>query len=318
MPKNNMTLREESKSFLKKYAQYLPDTIYYEDWKNRSMAPNFPTIRTIEALFKNADKESLRIAEIGIGMGATTLHIAKFLENKGELHIFDFNETVVPIKKMLEKEGFSNIHIHGSSYQKLDSYNWNLLFLLKNMEEPMFDYVFLDGAHSFPVDGLAFFLIDMLLKKGGYIDFDDYTWTHADHIINTAGEYSDEETDETETSAKGNDSEPTAGDERGTRRRQTRSNSGVTIQLPTMASFSVQTTVSVPDGGTILLGGVKRLSEGRQENGVPMLNKIPYINRLFMNTAIGRSTQSIMMMVTPRIIIQEEEEEYLTGIRPTP
>ena len=128
----------------------------------------------------------------------------------------------------------------------------------------------------------------------------------------------DTSTDETETSAKGNDKEPTSGDERNSTKRSTRSNSGVTIQLPTLATFSVSTTVSVPDGGTILLGGIKRLSEGRKENGVPMLNKIPYINRLFMNTAIGRSTQSIMMMVTPRIIIQEEEEEYLTGIRPQP
>ncbi len=128
----------------------------------------------------------------------------------------------------------------------------------------------------------------------------------------------DEETDETETSAKGNADAPTTGDERGSRRRQTRSASGVTIQLPSLATFSVQTTVSVPDGGTILLGGIKRLSEGRKENGVPMLDKIPYINRLFMNTAIGRNTQSIMMTVTPRIIIQEEEEEFITGIRPTP
>jgi general secretion pathway protein D len=76
--------------------------------------------------------------------------------------------------------------------------------------------------------------------------------------------------------------------------------------------------VSVPYGGTILLGGIKRLSEGRTEAGVPILNKIPYINRLFSNTAIGRNTQSIMMMVTPRIIIQEEEEEYLTGIPAAP
>ena len=66
------------------------------------------------------------------------------------------------------------------------------------------------------------------------------------------------------------------------------------------------TTVSVPDGGTVLLGGIKRLSEGRNEFGVPMLNKIPYINRLFKNVGIGRETQSLMMMVTPRIIIQEE------------
>ncbi len=87
--------------------------------------------------------------------------------------------------------------------------------------------------------------------------------------------------------------------------------SGVTVQLPSFSFISVVTTVSVPDGGTVLLGGIKRLSEGRNEFGVPLLSKVPYINRLFKNVAIGRETDSIMMMVTPRIIIQEEEEERL-------
>ena len=73
------------------------------------------------------------------------------------------------------------------------------------------------------------------------------------------------------------------------------------------------TTVSVPDGGTVLLGGIKRLQEGRTERGVPMLDKLPYINRLFKNVGIGRTTKSLMLMVTPRIIIQEEEEELLLG-----
>ena len=90
---------------------------------------------------------------------------------------------------------------------------------------------------------------------------------------------------------------------------------GTTVQLPTFSFTTVTTTVSVPDGGTILLGGIKRLSEGRNERGVPMLSKLPYINRLFKNVGIGRETQSLMMMVTPRIIIQEEEEEKL-GIAP--
>ncbi len=91
---------------------------------------------------------------------------------------------------------------------------------------------------------------------------------------------------------------------------------GTTVQLPTFSFVSVSTTVSVPDGGTVLLGGVKRLSEGRNEFGVPILNKIPYVNRLFQNAAIGRQTESLMMMVTPRIIIQEEEEFNLTGQTP--
>jgi len=87
--------------------------------------------------------------------------------------------------------------------------------------------------------------------------------------------------------------------------------SGTTVQLPTFSFVTVSTTVSVPDGGTVLLGGIKRLSEGRNEFGVPILNKVPYINRLFKNVGIGRETQSLMMMVTPRIIIQEEEEAKL-------
>ena len=92
--------------------------------------------------------------------------------------------------------------------------------------------------------------------------------------------------------------------------------SGSTVQLPTFAFTQVSTTVSVPDGGTILLGGIKRLSEGRTERGVPMLSKIPYVNRLFRNVAVGRDANSLMLMVTPRIIIQEEEEFAQTGFQP--
>lgn len=91
------------------------------------------------------------------------------------------------------------------------------------------------------------------------------------------------------------------------------STEGTTVQLPTVAITSVATTVSVPDGGTVLLGGIKRLSEGRSERGVPLLSKLPYINRIFRNVGIGRETSSLMLMVTPRIIIQEEEEEKAVG-----
>jgi general secretion pathway protein D len=87
--------------------------------------------------------------------------------------------------------------------------------------------------------------------------------------------------------------------------------SGTTVQLPTFEVISVATTVSVPDGGTVLMGGIKRLREGRNEFGVPLLSKVPYIDRLFRNVGIGRETDSLMMMVTPHIIIQEEKEEEL-------
>jgi general secretion pathway protein D len=115
----------------------------------------------------------------------------------------------------------------------------------------------------------------------------------------------------TNTSASSN---TTDGDDDGTNesadlaQNQQITTAGTTVQLPTFQFVSVTTTVSVPDGGTVLLGGIKRLSEGRREFGVPLLSKVPYINRLFRNVGIGRETDSLMMMVTPRIIIQEEEE----------
>ncbi len=88
---------------------------------------------------------------------------------------------------------------------------------------------------------------------------------------------------------------------------------GSTVQLPTLGQTTVNTTVTVPDGGTILLGGIKRLSEGRTERGIPLLGKLPYINRLFKNVGVGRQTSTLMLTVTPRIIIPEEEEEKVTG-----
>jgi type II secretory pathway component GspD/PulD (secretin) len=85
------------------------------------------------------------------------------------------------------------------------------------------------------------------------------------------------------------------------------------FQQPQITQINVQTTVSCPDGGTVVLGGLKTLSEGRNEFGPPVLSQIPYINRLFRNQGIGRETRHIMIMVTPRIIIQSEEELNQTG-----
>lgn len=85
------------------------------------------------------------------------------------------------------------------------------------------------------------------------------------------------------------------------------------FQQPTFTTITLDTTVNVPDGGTVLLGGLKTMAEGRNEFGPPVLSKIPYLSRLFRNVAYGREGQSLMIMVTPRIIINEEEEQIFLG-----
>ena len=93
------------------------------------------------------------------------------------------------------------------------------------------------------------------------------------------------------------------------------SQNSVTIQLPELDLRKARTSIPMPDGATVLLGGLKNSERKSLKSGVPILNKIPYISRLFKNSGVGRETESLMLMVTPRIIIQEEEEELL-GIPP--
>jgi type II secretory pathway component GspD/PulD (secretin) len=87
------------------------------------------------------------------------------------------------------------------------------------------------------------------------------------------------------------------------------------LQQPRFSNLDTQTVVVVPDGGTVVMGGLKYMTEGRNEFGPPVLSKIPYLNRLFKNVAYGREGRSILIMVTPRVIINREEQERQTGVR---
>ncbi len=89
-----------------------------------------------------------------------------------------------------------------------------------------------------------------------------------------------------------------------------------TVQLPTFNATTVNTTVNIPDGGSVGLGGIDSVSEGRTERGVPILSKVPYLNRLFKNTGIGREVNSWRMRAHAKILIQEElEQEVMNQAR---
>jgi predicted O-methyltransferase YrrM len=116
-------------------------------------------------------------AELGIYEGDTALAIARSLDGSGEVHLFDFEDRVEAVAARLRQAGYENVFSHANSRRLLDSYNWSLMRLLAEARGPIFDYVFVDGAHTWAHDALAFLLVDRLLLPGGYVDFDDYTWT---------------------------------------------------------------------------------------------------------------------------------------------
>ncbi len=81
------------------------------------------------------------------------------------------------------------------------------------------------------------------------------------------------------------------------------------IQLPQLSSQRMQTTVSVPDGGTLLIGGQKLATETEIESGVPILSKIPLLKRLYSSRSMVKDEQTLLVLIKPKIIIPAEQEE---------
>ena len=80
------------------------------------------------------------------------------------------------------------------------------------------------------------------------------------------------------------------------------------IQLPTVTVTRVRTTVTVPDEGTILLGGQRLVSEFEVETGVPLLSKLPVLNRFFTNRIMSKEEQTLLILLRPTVLIQAEQE----------
>lgn len=81
------------------------------------------------------------------------------------------------------------------------------------------------------------------------------------------------------------------------------------IQLPLIESAIAQTRVSVPDRGTLLIGGQKISGEAEKSQGVPVLSKIPLIGRLFESRSKIKDEKTLLILIKPTIIIQSEYEE---------
>jgi type II secretory pathway component GspD/PulD (secretin) len=60
-----------------------------------------------------------------------------------------------------------------------------------------------------------------------------------------------------------------------------------------------------------MLGGQRLVGEIEIESGVPVLSKIPLVNRLFTNRTKIKDERTLLILIKPTIIIQSEEENQL-------
>lgn len=82
----------------------------------------------------------------------------------------------------------------------------------------------------------------------------------------------------------------------------------VTIQLPELEISRVRTSVPMPDGGTVLLGGFKIHEQQDLRTGVPILNKIPLVSFLFERKGAYVTNRKLLILLTANIVIPQELE----------
>ncbi|MGD1042423.1 MAG: secretin N-terminal domain-containing protein [Sedimentisphaerales bacterium] len=80
---------------------------------------------------------------------------------------------------------------------------------------------------------------------------------------------------------------------------------------PDTTSSNIDTTVTVPDGKTIILGGMLKLSQSKGGNKVPLLGDIPLVGGLFRSTSNSADDSKLYVFVKANIL---RPEATLSGL----
>ena len=81
---------------------------------------------------------------------------------------------------------------------------------------------------------------------------------------------------------------------------------------PTILNRQISTSLTLRDGGSLLMGGLISGNQGAGATGVPVLGQLPVLGRLFRTDAVQADRTELMVMVTPYVIADHEEGWELT------
>jgi len=95
------------------------------------------------------------------------------------------------------------------------------------------------------------------------------------------------------------------------------SQNSVTIQLPEVELQKVRTSIPMPDGGTVMLGGLKVSDKQDNKSGVPILNKIPVVSFFFERKGQYVSNRKLLILLKAQIVIPQEHEPTPAQVGPT-
>jgi general secretion pathway protein D len=81
---------------------------------------------------------------------------------------------------------------------------------------------------------------------------------------------------------------------------------------PTISTRSITTTLSLRDGGSVLLGGLISSTTENTNTGIPILGKLPLVGKLFSNDSDDQKRTELMIMIIPYVLNSPSEAESLT------
>ncbi|GEM_PF-2540371 len=85
------------------------------------------------------------------------------------------------------------------------------------------------------------------------------------------------------------------------------------VEAPVVEMNAVRTVVSMPDGGTLLIGGLLNSDQTHNQSGTPFLSKIPFLSALFSARMDARNVQNMLVLVKARVLDPRLEEEGRFG-----
>ncbi|MDM8524804.1 type II secretion system protein GspD [Desulfococcaceae bacterium HSG8] len=93
---------------------------------------------------------------------------------------------------------------------------------------------------------------------------------------------------------------------------ESKPNTTTNISSPNILTRKISTSLTLEDGGSVLLGGLISSSTNRGYSGVPVLSSIPIIGRLFRVERETEDRTELIMLIIPYIIDSSRDAEAIT------
>ncbi len=82
-------------------------------------------------------------------------------------------------------------------------------------------------------------------------------------------------------------------------------------QIPTIATRYIKTTVSAPNGSTIVLGGLITDDKRRNQSGFPILSRLPLVGALFRDTNKSKIRRELIVLMRPEVTMTGLDQYHL-------